>query len=69
MSKNEIAIPVALFIKSITPSIVPSTGKIAKIIPVHKESDISILNNYRPIVMSVSKKSKNILLPQNCLKT
>ena len=49
-SINNIIEPVTNIInKSLSTGIIPNQQKIAKVIPIHKQSDKKLLNNYRPI--------------------
>ena len=49
--------------QSLKTGIVPSEMKIAKVIPIHKSSDPSVLKNYRPVSL-LPAFSK--LLEKNC---
>ena len=49
-SINNIIEPLTIIInKSLSTGIIPNQLKIAKVIPIHKQSDKKLLNNYRPI--------------------
>ena len=66
-SKNVICKPLTLIInQTLTSGIFPDTLKIAKIIPLFKKGDRTLLENYRPISIlpAISKKIERIMFNQ-----
>ena len=63
-SINNIIEPLTIIInKSLSTGIIPNQLKIAKVIPIHKQSDKKLLNNYRPISLlpAFSKIFENVV--------
>ena len=67
--KNELYMPLTLIINQMLHTgIYPNAFKIAKVIPIFKKGDPSLLTNYRPIsLLPTLSKYLNMLYSLNCI--